>query len=331
MFVESRDPSLPQAGARLVADVGGTNARFAWQPAAGAPLERIRGLAAAEFPSLEQAMRRYLELEGLPVPAAAAVAIANPVNGDAISMTNHHWSFSVAALREGIGFGRLVVLNDFTALAMALPLLEPGELRQVGGGRAVSGGPMAVLGPGTGLGVSGLLPSGDGRFLPLSGEGGHVTLGPLDRREASVVEHLRERFGHASAERALSGPGLENLYAAVCETTGRTPAGLDAAEVSRRALSGEDTACAEALRMFCSLLGNVAGNLALTLGATGGVYIGGGIVPRLGRVFDASPFRSSFEAKGRFGSYLSAIPVFVIDAATSPSLRGSALALGHAG
>lgn len=327
MLIESTDPGRPQDGPRLMADVGGTNARFAWSEAPGAPLSRVRSLAGADHPSLAHAVLAYLRSENLPTPVAAAVAIANPVNGDQVRMTNHHWSFSVAQLRERLGLGRLVVLNDFTALAMALPGLQPDEKVQVGGGHAVEGGPRAVLGPGTGLGVSGLLPDGKGLHVPLSGEGGHVTLGPLDAREAEVLERLRRRFGHASAERALSGPGLVNLYDAVCELEGRPPEPLDAAEVSRRALTRQDATCVEVLGLFCSLLGNVAGGLALTLGATGGVYVGGGIVPRLGDAFAASPFRASFEAKGRFAAYLAAIPTYVIRSPTSPSLRGAAMAL----
>ena len=328
MLIDSRDDHRPLDGPRLLADVGGTNARFVWAEGPDAGFTHARTLPGAEHASLEAALRAYLRLEGLPVPQAAAIAIANPVGGDQVQMTNHHWSFSVSQLRQRLGLARLVVLNDFTALAMALPTLGADALRQVGAGAAVPGGPMAVLGPGTGLGVSGLLPGAAGCApVPLSGEGGHTTLGPLDAREAQVLERLRERFGHASAERALSGPGLENLYAAVCETLGATPEPLAAAEVSRRAMDGGDPACAEALRHFCSLLGNAAGNLALTLGATGGVYIGGGIVPRLRGAFDASPFRASFEAKGRFRDYLAAIPTFVIDAPSSPSLKGAALAL----
>jgi glucokinase len=328
MLIDSRHDDRPLAGARLLADVGGTNARFAWADAPGAPLRQVRVLPGAEHPTLEDAVRSYLRIEGLPVPQAACVAIANPVNGDRIQMTNHHWSFSVAELRIALGLQRLVVLNDFTALAMALPQLGSESLRQVGGGIRRPGGPMAVLGPGTGLGVSGLLPAAGGAApLPLSGEGGHVTLGPLDAREAVVLERLRRRFGHASAERALSGPGLVNLYEAVCATDGQRAQALSAADVSERALAHSDPACTEALHLFCSLLGNVAGNLALTLGAVGGVYIGGGIVPRLGAAFDASPFRASFEAKGRFSAYLAAIPCYVIDSAVSPSLLGAALAL----
>jgi len=186
---------------------------------------------------------------------------------------------------------------------------------------------VAPIGPGTGLGVSGLLRSTSGSWVPLAGEGGHVTLPAHDDREHAVISWLRERFGHPSAERAVSGQGLENLYQALCALDGLPNEALTAAEVSRRGLAGNDPACAEALTLFCAFLGTVSGNLALTLGATGGVYVGGGIVPRLGRFFDDSPFRARFEAKGRFSSLLAGIPVYVIDAAVSPALLGASQAL----
>jgi len=193
----------------------------------------------------------------------------------------------------------------------------------------VADSPIGLVGPGTGLGVSGLLPGGmPGAWVPLQGEGGHVTLAAADAREEAVLRVLRERFGHASAERAVSGMGLEALYAAL--TTLDAPGSgtaLPAAEITARALAGSDARCVEAVALFCSFLGSVAGNLALTLGARGGVYIGGGIVPRLGALFERSAFRERFEAKGRFRDYLAAIPVFVIHASVSPALLGAARAL----
>jgi len=244
-------------------------------------------------------------------------------------MTNSHWAFSISAMRQALGFERLVVINDFTALALALPDLQVSELRQLGGGAPVPGAPMALIGPGTGLGVSGLI-AGDapGRWLPLQGEGGHVTLAASTAREAAVLQVLRDEFGHASAERAISGQGLEALYAAVCKLDAVADfVPLPAAEVSQRALAGHDAQCVEVLDFFCGFLGSVAGNLALTLGAVGGVYIGGGIVPRLGDAFMRSRFRACFEDKGRFRSYLEAIPAYVIHTAVSPALRGAARAL----
>ncbi len=318
-----------RSAARLLGDVGGTNARFAWQDGDGAPLRDIATLPTADHATLADAITAYLKSLGRAAPPWCAIGIANPITGDHIQMTNCHWAFSISAMREALGFERLVVINDFTALALALPDLEPTELRQLGGDAAVSGAPIALIGPGTGLGVSGLLAGeSPGRWLPLQGEGGHVTLAASNAREAAVLQVLRDKYGHASAERAVSGQGLETLYAVVCTldaVAGVTP--LPAAEISQRAMACSDAQCVEALALFCGFLGNVAGNLALTLGATGGVYIGGGIVPRLGDAFSRSRFRACFEDKGRFSAYLEAIPVFVIHTEVSPALLGAARAL----
>jgi glucokinase len=168
-----------------------------------------------------------------------------------------------------------------------------------------------------------------GGWVPLQGEGGHVSLAAATPREAAVLDQLRQRHGHASAERAVCGPGLEALHEALSRVDGVGDSSpLPAAEISARALAATDARCAETLSLFCAFLGSVAGNLALTLGARGGVYIGGGIVPRLGESFARSPFRARFEDKGRFRGYLAAIPVYVIDTPDSPALRGAAQALG---
>lgn len=323
----------PEGFPRLLGDIGGTNARFAWQAAPGQPLSDIRTLPANDHATLEHAMRHYLaggeggEGGPRPDPVDAAIGIANPVTGDLVQMTNHHWRFSIEAMRQSLGLRRFVVVNDFTALALSLPALAPGDLRQLGGGAGDPTAPRALIGAGTGLGVSGLLRSAGGSWVPLAGEGGHVTLPAANDREHAVISWLRERFGHPSAERAVSGQGLENLYQAICALDGLGDEALTAAEVSRRGLNGSDAACGEALSLFCAFLGTVSGNLALTLGATGGVYVGGGIVPRLGPFFDASLFRARFEAKGRFSSLLAGIPVYVIDATVSPALLGAAQAL----
>lgn len=329
--MEQLKPS-PAVGAalapRLLADIGGTNARFAWQAAAGAPIEDQITLPCADHVSIEAAIRAYFERIDRPRPQSCAIAIANPVHGDRVQMTNHHWSFSISALRQALGFERLELLNDFTALALALPGLGADQLHQVGGGQALPGAAIGLLGPGTGLGVSGLVPDGRGGWVPLQGEGGHVSLAPVTPREQLVVEFLTQRYGHASAERAVSGMGLVDIHTALCLADGvLPPEGWSAAQVSAAALSGQQARCAEALSMLCAWLGSVAGNLALTLGAKGGVYIGGGIVPRLGEWFDHSPFRARFEAKGRFQSYLAEIPVWVIHASQSPALAGAAKAL----
>jgi glucokinase len=205
----------------------------------------------------------------------------------------------------------LILVNDFTALAMAIRHLPANEIEQVGGGQAVPGAPLALLGPGTGLGVSGLIPGGD-HWIPLQGEGGHVTLSVMNEREAAVWQQLHQRFTHVSAERVICGPGLVNLYDALCALEGVVPKVLTPPEITRRAREGSCRQCLEALSMFCALLGTLAGNLVLTLGAVGGCYIGGGIVPGLGSFFTSSHFRDRFEDKGRFADYLSRVPTYVI-------------------
>lgn len=322
-------PTPAAAGGRLLADIGGTNARFAWQDGPGAPIVDEQTLPTAGFAGIDDAIHAYLKANGRTAPRACAIAIANPIVDDTVRMTNGPWAFSSSALRAACGFERLVLLNDFTALALALPGLAPEQLRQVGGTRAQPNAAVGLIGPGTGLGVSGLVPDGRGGWVPLQGEGGHATLVARTPREAAVMDALGRQFGHVSAERAVSGPGLIDLHAALLAADGLPPsaASPSAAEILRAALDGSDARCAEAIELFCAFLGTMAGNLALTLGARGGVYIGGGIVPRLGEAFDRSPFRERFEAKGRFRDYLAAIPVWVIDAARSPALGGAARAL----
>lgn len=310
--------------ARLVADIGGTNARFALLDAHDRP-DCVRVLPCADFPDIEAAIETYLAESGWPRPVKAAIAIANPVTGDHIAMTNHHWSFSVRTLQARLGLERLVVLNDFAALALALPALPRRDLVQVGGVSAVAGEPIGVIGPGTGLGVAGLIPA-NGGWLPLPGEGGHVTLAAADDFEAAVIAELRLRFDHVSAERVLSGPGLVALYQTVGELRHAPISALGPAELTRRARDGGDALCHETLTLFCAMLGTVAGNLALTLGARGGIYLGGGILPQLGPFFEQSPFRARFESKGRFAAYLAPVPCFVIHAA-EPALLGAARAL----
>lgn len=297
----------------LLADIGGTNARFALL--LDGEVTDSRTLNGAAYGTIGDAARDYLSRTRSAAPSAAAIAIAAPVTGDEVRMTNHSWRFSIAEFRRELGVQRLIVLNDFTALAMSLPYLPREELRQIGGRSGDSEGSIALLGPGTGLGVSGLIPHRDAIhtvWTPLQGEGGHVTVAANTQREAAVIAVLRERFAHVSAERVVSGPGLINLYSALCAVDAVEARPLEPRDITDAALAGSDSQCVEALQMFCSLLGTVAGNLALTLGATGGVYVGGGIVPRLGDYFVASDFRPRFENKGRYRQYLAPIPVHVI-------------------
>lgn len=322
--------SLPERAApalwpRLVADIGGTNVRFALIERAGAAPSALRSLRCADFAGPHAALQAWLAKTGAALPAVGVFGIATPISGDEVVMTNHPWRFSVEALRAALGLRCLRVVNDFTALALGLPGLGEDDCERIGGGQAQAGAAMGLLGAGTGLGVSGLIPAPGGP-VPLQGEGGHVSLTASTPREAEVVAWLAARHGHVSAERALSGPGLLALYAALCALDGVPAETLSAAAVSARGREGSCPRCREALSMFCALLGAVAGDLALTLGARGGIYIGGGIVPQLGEFFAQSSFRSRFEAKGRYQPYLARIPTWVI---RSPhvALTGASAAL----
>jgi glucokinase len=244
------------------------------------------------------------------------------VLGDKISLVNHPWAFSTAELRQQLGLGQLRVINDFTAVALAVPKLNPSDFVQIGAGSPVGEKPIGVIGPGTGLGVSGLIPAGGG-WIPLQSEGGHVTFSPANARETEVLNLVRCRFDHVSTERLLSGPGLVTLYGTLCELDGVPAAPFSSAEIADPKVGANDARAAEALEMFCAMLGTAAGNLALTLGAQGGIYIAGGIVPDLGANFQRSTFRRSFEGKGRFHDYLSKIPTYIITRQL-PALLGAA-------
>jgi glucokinase len=321
-------PTPEHASPRLLADIGGTNARFALELGPGR-IAHIEVLACAAHATLADAMRAYLALPDVAAAGTvrhAAIAIANPVMGDMVRMTNHHWEFSIEALRRECGFDTFVVVNDFEALAMALPWLAVGDKVQVGGGAAVAGAPIGLLGAGTGLGVSGLIPSADGKsWTALRSEGGHVTFAPANETEVAILQYAWREFEHVSAERLLSGAGVELIYRALANLRGAAEPALDAPEISRRALAGECALCEEVVEAFCGMLGTVAGNLAVTLGAQGGVYIGGGIVPRLGERFGRSCFRRRFEQKGRFAAYLGAVPTYVITAEYPAFLGVSAI------
>ncbi len=325
----SSQPSAPYAdGPRLLADIGGTNARFALELAPG-QVDLIEVLPCAAYGTLAEALKAYLGSDAVRRACAvplqhAGIAIANPITGDLVRMTNHHWEFSIEALRLECGLTTLVVANDFTALARALPHLAPDQKVQIGGGAAVPNTPLGLVGAGTGLGVSGLIPC-NSSWTALLSEGGHVTFSPANELELAVLRFAWRQFDHVSAERFLSGDGIELLYRALAEHAGQAGEPIDAPEISRRALEGDCPLCEQAIDMFCGMLGTVAGNLAITLGAQGGIYIGGGIVPRLGERFASSPFRKRFEQKGRFVHYLAQVPTYVITAQYPAFLGVSAI------
>ena len=314
---------------RLIGDIGGTNARWACQVAPGAPLSHIATAECADFPTIETALQHYLGTLDGARPQAMAIGVATAVTGDRIAFTNNSWSFSREALQARLGLSRLLVLNDFAALALSLPRLGRESLQPLGSSRAQAAGepaPIVIVGPGTGLGVAALTWQRDGQPLVISGEGGHSSVAAADDRQASVLARLRSRFEHVSAERVLSGPGLVNLYGALCELDGRAPEPLQPADVTQAAAQGHDETCVEALGMFVAFLGGFAGNMALTYGARGGVYIGGGIAPRLGAQLDPTIFRTHFEAKGRLRAYQQEIPSWLVTE-SFPGLIGAAHAL----
>ncbi len=294
----------------LIADIGGTNARFALVSPGSLHALQPLVLSCADFPDPVAAARCYLDrIRPAEAPRRAAFAVASPVCGDRVEMTNHVWRFSIQSVRDQLDLDRLDVVNDFTAVALAVPLLGDADRVAVGGGAADPACPVAVLGPGTGLGVSALVPTGAG-WHPIATEGGHVTMAAADDREAQVLGWLRTRQDHVSAERVLSGPGLVNLHTALRALSGLPPEAVTPSELTRRAAGG-DRLAGEVLDMFFAMLGTVAGNLALTLGARGGVVIAGGIIPQVLPAFLASGFRRRFEDKGRFCTYLQAVPVHV--------------------
>lgn len=310
----------------LVADIGGTNARFALHHEGR--FDCIEVLPCAGHATLADAMHSYLGAatrRGFTVDGIrhAAIAIANPVEEDRVSMTNHHWSFSISSLREERALSTLLVVNDFAALAMSLPFLQSYQREQIGGdaggGVKLAGRPIGLIGPGTGLGVSGVIPVGGG-WTALAGEGGHASFAPCTRDEFILLERLQDEYGHVSAERLLSGAGLEAIHRVLSGDS------LAAPDITRQALDGSCDACLRTVETFCGILGSVAGNVALTLGATGGMYIGGGIVPRLGPLFARSSFRRRFEDKGRLSPYLARIPTWLITE-PYPALQGVAAML----
>jgi glucokinase len=297
---------------RLIADIGGSYARFALEVGPGVFEQKV-SMRCADHADFHAAVTAYLAHLPKRRIHDCAVAIANPVSGDHVRMTNYHWQFSIEEMRQRLGFDNLVVVNDFTALAMALPQLLPHQRRQVGGGAPVERSVMGLIGAGSGLGVSGLIPSDQG-WIALGTEGGHTSFSPRNDREIAILRYAWKTLPHVSFERLLSGPGIELIYRALAELSGQPDLGLDAPDITHRALVGHDPLCLDVIDSFCTIMGTAAANLAVTQGALGGVYIGGGIVPRLGAHFDRSGFRARFEDKGRFSDYMKAIPTYVITA-----------------
>jgi glucokinase len=293
----------------LLGDIGATNARFALL--SNGSLSAISSFEVAKFGQFTDVLANFVKERCRQTKInQALLAIAGPVTDERVLLTNSTWIIDPRELQMRFGL-QVRIVNDFEAVALSLPSLTSTDLAEIGGGRPELGAPMAVLGPGSGLGVACLVHRSEKRVV-IASEGGHATLAPNCDQEDRIVAHLRERFGHASAERAISGGGLENIYQAIAALEGLKIPPQSATEITKNAISGECQLARRSLYMFCAFLGSFAGNVALTFGARGGVYIAGGISPRILNFLIRSEFRKRFEAKGRFQSYLEAIPSYVI-------------------
>lgn len=308
----------------LVADIGGTNARFALSLNRQLQADSVEVLACNDFENLDQAVSHYLTLQQVAVDHAC-MAFACPVSGQQIKMTNNHWAFNKIEMKGRLKLRSFKVINDFTAQALALPALPQNALIKVGNGEAIEGATKLIIGPGTGLGIAALKKVGD-HWLPLPGEGGHAAFSPVSTLDNEILAILQQKLSYVSWESVLCGSGIELLFEAHSTLAGQTQQ-LKNHEITARALNGEAT-CKEALLHFCELLGRAASNAALTTGAQGGVYIAGGIIPRFPEFFAQSDFRKSFEVNDKMMNYLAAIPTSLI-VHDNPGLTGACEALGN--
>lgn len=302
---------------RIVGDIGGTNLRLALASEDGSLSHQVHWMAMM-YTDLSEALTAYLAtLDKTITINGAAFCAAGPVEGSGqgtmIDMTNQTWVLSAGVLAKALGLQEVTLVNDLTALAWAVPGLETDGVADLTPDRvAAQNAPIAVVAPGTGLGVSGLVPHAGG-FTALASEGGHVDLAPGNDRELAILFQLQLQYGHVSAERVLSGPGLEALFATIVSLDGADEKALPtAADIAARARKGTCDISRETIDIWTGLLGAFAGDLALTLGAKGGVYLGGGILPAWGGLFQEKLFLYRFARKGRLGDYLKDIPVYLI-------------------
>ncbi|AWN75398.1 TPA: glucokinase [Legionella anisa] len=309
----------------IVADIGGTFARFSRVNLENLVMDKIEIYSCAAYDSLESVLFAYKAQHELKEIKQVALAIACPVLDDVICMTNAHWRFSISELKHKLGLTELKVLNDFNAIAMSLPVLSDQQLFQIGGGTADKKGARAVLGAGTGLGVAFLVSNQEG-YSAQAGEGGHMSWGAKTEQEWFIYCYLKEKYDHVSYERLLSGHGLENLYQALGAFHKQEKVYAPASEIITLALAHQCTIAEATVAQFFAILGSYAGDLALIFAALGGVYIAGGIVPRLISLLDRSDFRACFEEKGRFKAFNAKIPTYVITA-EQPGILGAAVYL----
>ncbi|WP_016954944.1 glucokinase [Catenovulum agarivorans] len=306
---------------KIVADIGGTNMRIAQTDGINS-IRDIKKYKVTDFASPVDTIKAYIQDSGCAQPTHVCMAIACPVAGDQITMTNHSWSFSIEQSQKELGVQALYVINDFTAVALSVPFLADEQKIQVGGEQPQLDKPIAVYGAGTGLGVAHVVPLAD-KWVPLPGEGGHVDFATNTEVEAKILAFLADELGHVSAERIISGQGIANIYRALAHINDADIKSLEPAEVTEKALAGECDLCKQALDVFCDTLGSFGGNLALNLLTQGGVYIAGGIVPRFIDYVVQSGFRNRFDAKGRFEKLNKSIPVYIVTE-EQPGLLGAA-------
>src|SRR5262247_2933031 len=290
---------------RLVADIGGTNARFAITEPGSYP-SNVRKLPTAQYPGLVESVEDYLS--GIPMLEEAVLAVAGPVLGDEVAFSNSAWRFSIDDVRKRLGLRRLVVINDLVAHALSIAALSPDDVGPLKSGTRDPRQPALVIGPGTGLGVAFLL-NNAGTVVGIPSEAGHATFAPMDRVQAEILSHLQGQYGHVPVERLLSGSGLLAIATTLAEMNGQVIDVHDPRDVSARVAAGECPICHEAIRIFSSILGSTAGSLALTLLTGGGVIITGGLCRALRPLWDVEALTRAFVAKGRFRSYLDSIPI----------------------
>lgn len=303
----------------LLADIGATNARLGVMTRADAPITALGTWPTQDFDNLAALIHAVLAQSPALAPRTLACALASPIHGDQVTLTNAGWQFSIEATRQALGLDRLVVINDWVAQGWLIAGDQPDGIDTLHPGEAMASAPRLALGPGTGLGSALVTPYGQNDAV-FATEGGHISFAPATAREARVVAAIQSTYGHCSAERVASGLGLETLDAVLRSLDGRVAEGLEAKAVQQAAAAG-DTSAREAIALMTQALGSVAGDLALATGARGGIYWGGGLIPALGEQFNWAALLERFQAKGRFRDYLAAIPHYLITA-DQPALRG---------
>jgi len=295
----------------LIGDVGGTNARFAVIAGPDAEAGEPRVVQTADFATIDDAIRVAVLEAGGPRPHSAVIAVAGPVDGDEIPLTNCPWVVRPRGMFDTLGLSDVVILNDFEAQALAVIALGSEHMEKIGGGEPEAGAGRVVLGPGTGLGVAGLIQA-LGRWIPVPGEGGHMDIGPRTDRERAIFPHIETIEGRISGEQILCGRGLVSTYRAVARADGVQPAHSTPAQVTAAALSDSDSVAVEALELFVTCLARTAGDLALVFKAQGGVFLTGGIAQKIVPALKRPNFREGFDDKAPHRAMMRTIPVYVM-------------------